>query len=212
MRSLYFRTYRHYILGWLCFQELVGQLNPGVTGKDVIITLCGLLNNDEVLNHAIEFSGDGVSRLSVDERFTIANMTTEWGALAGVFPVDNTTVKWLQDRLTFHQKRGLAGVPSDGQTDAEVNPRCDADQLKALLADIDEMQPDPECHYATTIALDLSSVRPHVSGPNDVKRATPINELARDKIKINKAYLSIPTNHRPHDYTNKRLTTVHFYS
>jgi homoaconitate hydratase len=68
--------------------ELQGKLKIGVTGKDVIIALCGHFNNDEVLNHAIEFVGDGVKNLSVEERLTIANMTTEWGALAGVFPID----------------------------------------------------------------------------------------------------------------------------
>jgi homoaconitate hydratase len=71
---------------------------PGVTGKDVIITLCGLFNKDEVLNHAIEFTGEGVDTLSVDERLTIANMTTEWGALAGLFPITSTTLNWLRNR------------------------------------------------------------------------------------------------------------------
>ncbi len=67
---------------------LEGTLRPGVSAKDVIVTLCGYFNNDEVLNHALEFSGDGVTSLSTDERLTIANMTTEWGALAAVFPPD----------------------------------------------------------------------------------------------------------------------------
>jgi homoaconitate hydratase len=57
---------------------LSGDLRPGVTGKDVIITLCGLFNKDEVLNHLIEFDGDGVRNLTISERLTIANMTTEW--------------------------------------------------------------------------------------------------------------------------------------
>src|SRR6202051_5150865 len=62
---------------------LKGNLSPGVTGKDVIIALCGLFNEDEVLNHAVEFLGDGVANLSMDARMTIANMTTECGALRG---------------------------------------------------------------------------------------------------------------------------------
>src|SRR5690606_20023486 len=68
--------------------NLVGQLQPGVVGKDVIVALCGLFNSDEVLNHAVEFAGDGIGCLSMDQRMSIANMTTEWGALAGVFPFD----------------------------------------------------------------------------------------------------------------------------
>lgn len=58
---------------------LEGDLPKGTTGKDIIVALCGLFNNDEVLNHAIEFTGDAVKHLPVDYRLTIANMTTEWG-------------------------------------------------------------------------------------------------------------------------------------
>src|SRR4030066_1750590 len=73
--------------------ELKGKLQPGVTGKDVIIALCGYFNKDEVLNHAIEFVGDGIKHLSIDHRLTIANMTTEWGALVGLFPIDNIAIE-----------------------------------------------------------------------------------------------------------------------
>ena len=72
---------------------LEGQASQGVTGKDVIITLCGLYNHEEVLNAAVEFTGPGVASLSMDARFTIANMTTEWGALVGWFPVDEVTMR-----------------------------------------------------------------------------------------------------------------------
>lgn len=60
---------------------LTGILPPGVTGKDVIVALCGLFNNDDVLNHAIEFTGDGLQSIPVDDRLAIANMTTEWGGM-----------------------------------------------------------------------------------------------------------------------------------
>jgi aconitase A len=58
--------------------NFTGILPPGVTGKDVIVALCGLFNNDEVLNHAIEFTGSEQTMRSipVDDRLTIANMTT----------------------------------------------------------------------------------------------------------------------------------------
>ena len=72
--------------------ELTGRLKDEATGKDVIIALCGLYNKDEVLNHVLEFVGEGVTFLSLDERLTISNMTTEWGALAGVFPIDDVTI------------------------------------------------------------------------------------------------------------------------
>ena len=58
---------------------LEGTLAPGVSGKDVIIALCGLYNHDEALNAAVEFSGPGVASLPMDARFSISNMSTEWG-------------------------------------------------------------------------------------------------------------------------------------
>jgi len=72
--------------------NLNGNLQKGVTGKDVIIILSGFFNHDEVLNFALEFAGDGVKNLTIDQRLTIANMSTEWGALAAVFPVDENTI------------------------------------------------------------------------------------------------------------------------
>src|SRR6478736_5179609 len=76
--------------------ELEGKLPEGVSGKDVIITLCGLYNRDEALNAAIEFSGPGVASLPMDARLSISNMTTEWGPLVGWFPVDAVTVNYLK--------------------------------------------------------------------------------------------------------------------
>src|ERR1700675_2376869 len=55
--------------------SLKGRLRPGVVGKDIIVALCGVFNHDEVLNHAVEFTGDGVAVLTIDQRMSIANMT-----------------------------------------------------------------------------------------------------------------------------------------
>ena len=75
---------------------LEGKLPEGVTGKDVIITLCGLYNHDECLNAAVEFTGPGVASLSMDARLSISNMTTEWGPLVGWFPVDAVTIAYMR--------------------------------------------------------------------------------------------------------------------
>jgi homoaconitate hydratase len=71
---------------------LEGAPAPGVSGKDVILTLCALYRSGEVLNAAVEFAGPGVASLDMDARMSIANMTTEWGALTGWFPVDDVTL------------------------------------------------------------------------------------------------------------------------
>src|SRR5256884_2441656 len=75
---------------------LEGKLPQGATGKDIIITLCGLYNHDECLNAAVEFTGPGVASLSMDARLSISNMTTEWGPLVGWFPVDEITIQYLR--------------------------------------------------------------------------------------------------------------------
>ncbi|MDX9758776.1 MAG: homoaconitase [Bacteroidota bacterium] len=175
---------------------LTGALHPGVSGKDVIITLCGLFNNDEVLNHAIEFDGDGIAQLSVDQRLTIANMTTEWGALAGVFPVDDVTLAWLRARAAFVAQRGLEGVPSDADGNGK-HPRMNETRIAQLEAN--RPTADATAYYAKQITLDLGSVRPYVSGPNHVKTMTAVRSLRDNPIKIDKAYLLSCVNSRVED-------------
>jgi len=176
--------------------NLTGKLPKGVYGKDVIIALCGTLNNDEVLNHAIEFSGEGVKYLSIDERLSIANMTTEWGALAGIFPIDDVTIAWLKARNEFIKKRGLQGVNSD-KTSNGVHPRINDAKLSELENNIPAA--DADAFYAKEITLDLSTVSPYVSGPNTVKVMNSAKALEEKNIVINKAYLVSCVNSRLSD-------------
>ncbi len=177
---------------------LAGKLRPGVTGKDVIIALCGYFNKDEVLNHIIEFSGDGVAELTLDERLTIANMTTEWGALAGVFPPDQVIVNWLRARVETVRRRGLSGVPSDTDGHGE-HPRLNETRLAQFESSVAELSADPDAFYARELSLDLDSVEPHVSGPNTVKDMTPISEMKARNQKVQKAYLLSCVNSRVDD-------------
>jgi homoaconitate hydratase len=151
-----------------------GTLPAGATGKDVIITLCGLYNHDEVLNSSVEFSGPGVASLSMDARFSISNMSTEWGALVGWFPVDEVTIKYLQ---SVKQRLALQGIERFADRDItnwrENPPR-----------------PDPDAVYAARIVLDLSQVSPHVSGPDTVRIMASLTEIEKQKIPIQKAYLN----------------------
>lgn len=163
---------------------LRGRLQPGVSGKDVIIALIGLFNRDEVLNHAIEFDGD-VAALSLDQRLTIANMTTEWGALAGVFPADATTRAWLGFRAAEMVRRGDAA------------PRLTEAIIDAAIAGCPA--PDPDAFYAREIEFDLASVTPHVAGPNEVKTITPLPEIEARGVAIQKAYLLSCVNGRLED-------------
>lgn len=174
--------------------ELQGRLPLGVSGKDIIITLCGLFSHDEVLNHAVEFVGDAIATLSIEERLTIANMSTEWGALAGVFPFDDITCKWLQQRADFIARRGLAGVPSD---EDGSHPRLNSRRIGELAST--DIAPDANAHYAKELILQLDSLRPHVCGPDDVKIVHSVLDLTTKNIKIHKAYVVSCVNSRVED-------------
>jgi len=176
--------------------KFTGELRKGVTGKDLIIALCGYFNHDEVLNHAIEFVGEGVKHLSLDERLTIANMTTEWGALAGVFPIDEVTIEWLRIRDSFIQQRGLEGVPSDEDGNAK-HPRINEGKILELEKNI--IKGDEDAFYSKEILVDLSSIEPYVSGPNSVKVMNTVSELKKQNIKVDKAYLVSCVNSRLDD-------------
>ncbi|MFC2136044.1 homoaconitase [Bacteroidota bacterium] len=179
--------------------EFKGKLNKGVTGKDVIIALAGHFNNDEVLNHVLEFVGQGVSDLSIDQRLTIANMTTEWGALAGIFPIDETTLQWLQNRIDYISKRGLQGVASDADGKG-IHPRMNKDRLNQLKADLLALKADDDAYYSKEIVFDLSAVEPYISGPHTVKKMRTVSEAKAEKMKIDKAYLLSCTNGRLEDF------------
>lgn len=79
--------------------KLTGSFKPYVSGKDVILHLIGLIGVDGALYKSLEFSGDGVASLTMDDRFTIANMAIEAGAKNGIFPVDDTTLGYIKDRF-----------------------------------------------------------------------------------------------------------------
>ncbi|KAI8325653.1 homoaconitase [Martensiomyces pterosporus] len=172
--------------------ELRGELPPGVVGKDVIVALCGLFSRDEVLNHAVEFVGEGMHSLVVEDRLAIANMTTEWGALAGLFAVDEVTLKWYEARVQWIKERV-------GDHHSDVNPATVDALRKSVKANPSMWQADEDAVYAKHLWLDLSSLTPHVSGPDTVKAATPLAELEKEKVAINKAYIVSCVNSRAKD-------------
>lgn len=162
---------------------LTGKLPTGASGKDVILALCGLYNQGEVLNAAVEFVGPGVATLSMDDRLAISNMTTEWGALVGWFPVDETTLDFLRRRREILSARGVERVSEEDLVAWETNP----------------VRGDEDAVYAARIELDLSSVSSHVAGPDSVQVATALGEIEGRKIEIQKAYLVSCVNSRAED-------------
>lgn len=80
--------------------ELTGKLKPYVSGKDVILHLIGMIGVDGALYRSLELCGEGVGELSMDDRFTIANMAIEAGAKNGIFPVDDKTIAYMEEHST----------------------------------------------------------------------------------------------------------------
>ena len=195
---------------------LKGRLQPGVVGKDVIVALCGLFNKDEVLNHAVEFVGEGIASLTMDQRMSIANMTTEWGALAGVFPFDEILRDYLLSRAAYFAAGRRPGTRREGslggytREDVERWWAIQSGKWKAESGNGDGSEsplttfhapllPDPDARYAVELEIDLSTIVPHVSGPNDVKTIHALPEIESRRVRINKAWLMSCVNARYED-------------
>ena len=106
---------------------LKGKLQPCVSGKDVILHLIGTIGVDGALYKSLEFGGEGVASLSMDDRFTIANMAIEAGAKNGIFPVDDKTRAYLDGRVTRPWEA--------------VEPDADAEYEREVVIDLDTLQP-----------------------------------------------------------------------
>lgn len=80
--------------------NITGKKPAGICGKDVMLTLIGMIGVDGALYKALEFTGDGIKELSMTDRLTIANMAIEAGAKNGIFPVDEKTLEYVKNRVT----------------------------------------------------------------------------------------------------------------
>lgn len=106
--------------------ELTGTLQPYVSGKDVILHLIGEIGVDGALYQSLEFTGEGVKSLSMDDRLCISNMAIEAGAKNGIFPVDDITLAYLQDRSEREP------VVYEADPDAEYEKVIDIDLAKIV--------------------------------------------------------------------------------
>lgn len=107
--------------------RLTGKLQPWVSGKDVILHIIGQIGVDGALYRSMEFTGPGVAELSMDDRFTIANMAIEAGAKNGIFPVDEKTIAYMEGRV------------SRPYTVYEADP--DAEYEQVIEINLDEIAP-----------------------------------------------------------------------
>src|SRR5438105_6117948 len=136
--------------------KLTGELEEGVTATDLVLTVTQILRETGVVGKFVEYFGPGLPALTVADRATIGNMSPEYGATCGFFPVDDETLDYL--RLTGRDEERLALVEA---------------YCKENLLWHDEAQ-EPE--YSQVVDLDLSSVVPSLAGPRRPQDRVPLSE------------------------------------
>lgn len=110
--------------------ELVGKPSKWVSGKDVILHIIGMIGVDGALYKSMEFTGEGIKNLSMDDRFTICNMAIEAGGKNGIFPVDDQTVAYLKE----HSKRDYKVYEADPDAEYEAVYTIDLSTLKPTVS------------------------------------------------------------------------------
>ena len=126
--------------------KFTGSMRPGTTATDLVLAVTQLLRKHGVVGRFVEYCGVGLSNLSLADRATIANMAPEYGATAGLFPIDDETLRYL--RLT-------------GRTDDQVELVERYAKAQGLFR-TDET-PDPQ--FNELLTLDLATIEPSVAGP-----------------------------------------------
>lgn len=109
---------------------LTGKPTGHVSGKDVILHIIGMIGVDGALYKSMEFSGPGVAELSMDDRFTIANMAIEAGAKNGIFPVDEKTMEYVKEHVTKEYK----AVEADEDAEYDQVIEIDLSTLRPTVA------------------------------------------------------------------------------
>ncbi|HHU78659.1 MAG TPA: aconitate hydratase AcnA [Clostridiales bacterium] len=140
--------------------ELSGSLPAGATATDLVLTITNILRKTGVVGKFVEFYGEGVRNISVEDRATIANMCPEYGATAAYFPVDDKTLDYL--RATGRSEEQI--LLAEKYFKAQGMYRTEADE-KPLFTD--------ELH------LDLSSVEPSLAGPRRPQDRIPLREMKK---------------------------------
>jgi aconitate hydratase len=163
--------------------KLTGQLREGATATDLVLVVTQMLRKKGVVDKFVEFYGPGLSRLSLPDRATIANMAPEYGATMGFFPVDDETLSYL--RRTGRDESLIQLV--ERYTKEQGLFRTDA-------------TPDPE--FTDTLELDLASVEPSMAGPKRPQDRILLRDM---KAGFEKA-LRAPVNERGFALDESRLS------
>ena len=110
--------------------ELCGKPQKWVSGKDIILHIIGMIGVDGALYKSMEFTGDGIAHLSMDDRFSIANMAIEAGAKNGIFPVDEKTIAYMEE----HSTKSYTVYEADEDAEYDAVYRIELDKLEPTVA------------------------------------------------------------------------------
>ncbi|XP_010278679.1 PREDICTED: aconitate hydratase, cytoplasmic-like [Nelumbo nucifera] len=143
--------------------KLSGKLRNGVTATDLVLTVTQMLRKHGVVGKFVEFYGEGMGELSLADRATIANMSPEYGATMGFFPVDHVTLQYL--KLTGRSDETVAMIEA---------------YLRANKMFVDYNEPQQERVYSSYLELDLADVEPCISGPKRPHDRVPLKEMKAD--------------------------------
>ncbi|XP_031270938.1 aconitate hydratase 3, mitochondrial-like [Pistacia vera] len=143
--------------------KLSGNLHNGVTATDLVLTVTQMLRKHGVVGKFVEFYGDGMGELSLADRATIANMSPEYGATMGFFPVDRVTLQYL--KLTGRSDETVAMIEG---------------YLRANNMFVDYNEPQQERVYSSYLELNLADVEPCISGPKRPHDRVPLKEMKAD--------------------------------
>lgn len=140
---------------------LKGELRPGVAAKDVMLYILSqpFFRTSKGIGKVLEFTGEGVAAMPLDERATLANMSVEAGGTTGILEADDVVIEYL------HRQRGLSKE--------EIRRRI--------------VKSDPGARYLETFEIDLADVGPMVATPGDPRNGIPLGDF-RDEVAIDIAY------------------------
>ncbi|KAK1262433.1 hypothetical protein QJS04_geneDACA001271 [Acorus gramineus] len=143
--------------------KLSGRLKDGVTATDLVLTVTQILRKHGVVGKFVEFYGEGMGELSLADRATIANMSPEYGATMGFFPVDHVTLQYL--KLTGRSDETVAMIES---------------YLRANKMFVDYSEPQTEKVYSSYLELNLEDVEPCISGPKRPHDRVTLKDMKAD--------------------------------
>ncbi|MBS0364804.1 MAG: aconitate hydratase AcnA [Proteobacteria bacterium] len=136
--------------------RLEGQLRPGATATDLVLTVTEMLRKKGVVDKFVEFFGDGLANLPLADRATIANMAPEYGSTCGIFPIDQETVRYLE----------LSGRPRE---------RIELVTAYAKAQGMWRNQGATAARYSDELELDLGTVEPSLAGPRRPQDRVPLS-------------------------------------